>query len=152
MKAEFIDMEPSRGRPDKVCIATVDEMSALLEESRERDPFFFELAPENGHSLTVGLASAVGSVQFSSTTGEPPYLEAVAPDRPALGAGEMHNLYGAAVRADELAGFVPVEFRCGGTATPVPSRYIVSFERLTEIAVYFMPTGKPYPGVLWEEI
>jgi hypothetical protein len=150
MKAEFIDM--AKGRPSHKTVTTWNQMSSLLEESRSREPFLFELVGDQGHTLTVGLAKQVGSVQFAPTNGDSPYLEAVSPGSPPLNEKEARNPYAAAIRADELAGVVPIEFVCAGSATPIPSRYIVPYELVRKIVMDFLQTGQPSPEVFWEEI
>ena len=152
MTAEFIDMEPSAEGPTRIRIANTDGISVLLEELRRRKPFGFELAGENGYSLTIGLATDAGFVQFGATSGASPYLMAVSPARPVQVEDRIHDSYVAAIRADQQAGAVPVEFNFGGTATPVSSRHIVSFEVMKRIAIHFLETGEMYPDVMWEEI
>jgi hypothetical protein len=45
-----------------------------------------------------------------------------------------------------------VEFLAGNTPTPVPSRYILPFEKIKEIAREFRNTGTRSADLTWEEI
>jgi hypothetical protein len=40
----------------------------------------------------------------------------------------------------------------GGTATPVATRYCLSYDLVKQIAVHFFKTGDRDPDVLWEQI
>ena len=40
----------------------------------------------------------------------------------------------------------------GGTATPIPARYILSFDELKKVVIYFLETGERINAVSWEAI
>jgi hypothetical protein len=106
------------------------EVGAIVRTMRQRIPFLAELIGENGRTLLLGLGSADGCVQFSSSDGDPPYLMAL--ENP------------------EEEGWQ--DFLCGGTPTPVPRRYCLPMQKVIAVAVAFLETGEPYPAIEWEEI
>lgn len=151
MKLEFQDMEQKGEQPVRPIIS-LDELARLLDGLRQRQPFLFQLFGENGYCLTVGIAMTSGSVQFAAAKGNPPYFAAVVPSRSKLSAEQVQNPHALAFESDIRTATKSAEFACGGTATPVPSRYVVSFELLKKIIVHFFETGERFPSVCWEEI
>jgi hypothetical protein len=152
MTVEFIDLEWDANPRNASKIGAREELLALLNELHSLDPFFFELRGENGYTLTIGLGENVSAVQFSASDGGSPCLMVVAPGSAERLPDGDTNPYSAAVEADVQAGIVAPEFMCGGTATPVPTRYCVPYEVMKIVAVHFMETGARNPDVVWEEI
>jgi len=91
-----------------------------------------QLFGDNGYNLMVGIGGTSGCVQYSRSDGNSPYLVAVA--------------------ANPTAEEGDIEFLCGNTPTPVSKRYILPFEKVKEIASYFLETGARSAKVRWEEI
>jgi len=129
-----------------------EELSKFLDTLLSHEPFFFELRGANGYMLNIGISRERNAVQFSPDSGEPPYLMAVAPGNLAHLPTGAQKPYSAAARADSDAGVRSPEFLCGGTATPVPTRYCVPYDVMKQIAAYFLETGERSPGIMWEEI
>jgi hypothetical protein len=111
----------------------------ILDRLRFKKPF--GLICENGFILSICLAEKYGALGYKLRSGDPPYMQAVAPGS-RLMLNEA-NPYAAAVKADNDSGTKPPEFVVGGTATPVPTRYILPYEMVKEIAAYFLETGQP---------
>jgi hypothetical protein len=44
------------------------------------------------------------------------------------------------------------EFLCGDTPSPIPRRNILPFDKVKEIAAYFIETGERSPTVAWEAV
>jgi Immunity protein Imm1 len=108
------------------------QLLKILESCRSRAPFFAELVEEVGHKLLIGVGGPLGCAQFSRADGAPPYLMALP--------------------ANQDAGEGFVEFLCGNTPTPVPTRYILSREAVMDIACVFLQTGRRSNDVSWEPI
>ena len=112
-------------------IVDSEQLSRILDRLRTREPFFAELFGENGYNLLVGIGGTIGCVQYSRSDGKSAYLVAVSPE--------------------PLAEKGYVEFMIGGTATPISMRYILPFEKVKEIASYFLETGARSAKVSWEQ-
>ena len=108
-----------------------DDLSSLLNVLRSRPPSVGILRSEDSSELTVGISEVVGSIQFCEIAGEPPYLVAVS----------KFNR--------ETESF---EFFCGGTPTPVESKYCLTTEETETIILHFIETGTPSPDFEWESI
>lgn len=102
----------------------------LLDDRRREHPFIFRLSGDNGFELLVGLGLDLGCVQYSASNGDPPYLMAVSA-RPPMKRGYM-------------------EFLTANTPTPFAARYIISFDELKEIALYFLQAGERSNVVSWQ--
>ena len=152
MTVEFIDMEWDANPRSGSKISTRDELLTLLAELRVLDPFFFELKGENGFMLYVGIGEKACAVQFGPSDGAPPFLMAVAPGKPHIPPNDGKSTYSAAARADARCRLVSPQFMCGGTATPVPTRYCLPFETMQGVVLDFLESGARSPDVLWEEI
>jgi immunity protein Imm1 of predicted polymorphic toxin system len=137
MKAVFNDLQDYSSPLDGAVVQNQKELFAVLENARDREPFACELVGENGYMLTLGIGKEVGSVQYSPSNYDPPYLLALAPGYHA-GEGE----------GEEEC----VEFLCGNTPTPFYKRHILPFETVKQIAAYFVETGERSPEVSWEEV
>jgi hypothetical protein len=132
MKAVFNDMQDYSSSLDGAVVHDRQELFAVLDSARAREPFVCELEGDNGYKLMLGIGQEVGCVQYSPSNGDVPYLMALAP-------GDHGD--------DEY-----VEFLCGNTPSPIPLRNILPFEMVKEIAAHFVETGERWPGVAWEEI
>jgi hypothetical protein len=104
----------------------------LLDSCRNDPPFFARFSGDNGFKIMVGIGRDVGCIQYSRSDGEPPYLVALSVDCPTNGKD--------------------VEFWTGGTATPIPARFILSSDELKQIALHFLETGERSDAVFWESI
>jgi len=152
MRTEFFDMEWEQNPENGRRFDNAEELLEFIEALHSRNPFFFELRGENGYMLNIGIGQLLNAVQLCLGNGDPPYLLAVAPGSPERLPGGDRNPYSAAAKADDKAGVKAPEFLCGGTATPVPTRYCVTNDVMKQIAAYFLETGKRSPDVFWEEI
>src|SRR5256885_14831394 len=79
MKTKFFDREDSSNPLNNSTIKDSSELTGILRGFRKREPFFCELVGDNGYDLLIGIAGNVGCVQFSPSSGDNPYLTAVAP-------------------------------------------------------------------------
>jgi hypothetical protein len=132
MKAVFSDMQDPSNPLDGAAIHDRQELLALLERLRDRDPFVCELVGENGYKLKMGIGPGVACVQHGPSDGDTPYLMAVGPQK----------------HCDQEY----VEFLLGDTPTPIAQRFCLPFEMAGEIASYFVETGQRWPDAAWEEI
>ncbi len=132
MVAKFFDRHQTFNSLNGVKIMTGAELSRVIEELRERRPFFCELVGENGYKLLTGVGKDVGCAQYSLSDGSPPYLMAT-------------NNSQFDVRDC-------VEFLIDSTLTPVPRYYCLPIESVKRIAIYFLETGERSPDVRWEEM
>jgi hypothetical protein len=152
MKLEFLDMQEKDNPLNGVLIDSEEEVVKILEQLRHRQPFGLKLKGENGFTLDICLARELGSLQYSASSGDTPYLLAVAPGSlPIPSTGEV-SPYAIACMADEQSGVKAPEFLVGGTPTPIPTRYCLPFELVKEIAVYFLKSGDRDSRVVWESI
>jgi Immunity protein Imm1 len=106
------------------------QLSELLHRRRNQRPFVAEISGDNGFQLTFGIGTDLCCAQHSRADGSQPYLMAVSP-RPLLKTGYA-------------------EFLSANTPTPIAARYIISFDELKEIALYFLQTGERSDGVSWQ--
>jgi hypothetical protein len=132
MKAVFNDLQDYSSSLDGAAVSNPQQLFAVLDSARDREPFACELEGENGYRLTLGIGKDKGFVQHSRTDGDSPYLLAVAR---ATACGEEY-----------------VEFLCGNTPSPVPRRNILPLEKVKEIAAHFIVTGERSPLISWEEV
>lgn len=107
------------------------KLGQLLDVRRRQPPFAASLSGDNGFELMVAVGGKVGSVQYSRSNGDPPYLLAMSPNPPMKSGG--------------------VEFFVDNTPSPFTARHIVRFAELREIAVHFLETGENSSNVSWEE-
>ncbi len=132
MKAVFNDLQDYSSSLDGAAVQDRPELFAVLDSARNREPFVCELEGESGSKLTLGIGSNAGFVQHSRTDGDSAYLVAVARK------GASKEEY--------------VNFLCGNTPSPVPSRNVLTFDEVKEIAAHFIETGERNPAFAWEEI
>jgi hypothetical protein len=128
----FFDRQNLTNPLNGTTIDNSQSLRAIIGGLQYKQPFFSELIGEDGNKILLGIATAVGCAQFSSTEGTPPYLMAVS--------GSPEEVFGAR------------SFLIGDTATPVARRFCLSMEKVVEIAVDFLETGKRSDSVEWEEI
>src|SRR5262245_22666538 len=131
MNVTFFDLQDQSNALDGVTIEGDKELLSLLDSLRDRVPFFAELRGENGYHLVLGIGE-VGCAEYSHGEGHPPYLVALAE---------------APHESKDYTGFM-----AGGTLTPVPRRFVMPFEQVKHIALYFRNIGGRSPSVSWEEI
>jgi hypothetical protein len=132
MKAVFNDMQDYSSSLDGATVHDRNELIALLDKVRDREPFGCELVGENGFKLMLGIGKDIGFVQHSPADGYTPYLVAVAPEK------YCEQDY--------------VEFLVGDTPSPIEQRFCLSFEMVKEIAAHFIECGERSPAFAWEEI
>jgi Immunity protein Imm1 len=132
MKVRYENQQDQRDLMNGNEIGTIGELAKLLDERRNSEPFLAELAGQNGYELMIGLGSGVACAQYSRSDGEPPYLMAVAPQR------RMKGRY--------------VAFLMNNTPTEIPMRFILNFDEMKQIALYFLETGDRSGAFSWEEI
>jgi len=113
-------------------ISSADELATFLDEMRGANPFIVEFSGSGDFHIDIGIGGNFGWVQFSRMDDNPPYLMAVSHCPP------MKRGY--------------IEFQCGGTPTPVAARYIISFDELKEVVLYFLRTGERSESVSWQKL
>jgi hypothetical protein len=129
----LLDLQQADSSMNGRRIETPTGLAQLFQSLRDREPFLMQLRDDSGVMLTVGISSECGCVQHSRTSGEPPYVMAVAGD---------------AVSDDEY-----VEFLGGGTPTPISRRYCLPMADVRKIAEEFLESGGGKSGAVeWEEI
>jgi hypothetical protein len=129
--AQFFDRQEVDNPENGTTVTSSVELLALLDRVTGRPPFFADLIGENGFKLLLGIGE-YGCVQFSSTDGNAPYLMAVG----ARGDGQRRE----------------TNFLIGNTPSPIPSRYLLPFAVVKEIAADFVETGERHMGVTWEDV
>jgi len=132
MIVEFKDLQDHDNPWNGMRIADSATLLRLLDELRNRPPFFCELVGDNGFKLLLGVGAECCCVQYSPSDGNVPYLMAVG--RPE---GSVNSFK---------------EFLTANTLTPVPERYCLPFEMMKQIAVHFLEQGGRLDSVAWEEI
>jgi hypothetical protein len=132
MNAVFNDLQDYSSSLDGASVHNRQELFAVLDGARHREPFACELEGENGYKLTIGVGEEYGFVQHSRTDGDSPYLVAVAE--------------GPSCREEYI------DFLCGNTPSPISCRNVLTFEKVKEIAAHFIETGERDPAFSWEEI
>jgi hypothetical protein len=132
MIVRFFDQQDESNPLNGSIIADNEQLSRILDSLQTRKPFLAQLFGDNGYNLMVGIGGTIGCVQYSRSDGNSAYLVAVA-SNPTAEDGD-------------------IEFLLGNTATPVSVRHILPFEKVKEIAGYFLETGARSAKVCWEEI
>jgi hypothetical protein len=131
MRVRYINEQDKSDPLNGVVIAEAGALAELLNERRNRMPFMAGLVADNGFELMIGIGPNVGCAQHSRTDGAPPYLMAVSPQR------HLKNGY--------------IDFLASNTPTPVAARYILSFEQVMMVSLYFLETGGRSNAVSWSE-
>jgi hypothetical protein len=152
MTVEFVDMQQESNPKNRSRFRDREELVSFLNDLLAREPFFFELKGENGFMLTIGIGKNANTIQFGAINGEPPYLMAVAAGKPESVSSHGKTPDSEAMSEGLDAKIGSPEFLCGGTATPVPTRYCVPFDVMRDIAIHFLHTGGRHPDVRWEQI
>jgi hypothetical protein len=107
-------------------------LASLLDGIRNNIPFIARLRGEDGFQLFLGIGSDLGFVEYMCVDGSLPYLAALSA-KPQVKAGH-------------------VEFLTANTPTPIPARFILSFDEMKQIALHFLKTGERSDAVIWESI
>src|SRR5262245_30637094 len=115
------DCQDQTSSANGLAVTSEKQLFQALDNLRNRKLFFAELVGDNGCTLLIGIGGAIGCAQFSRSDGEPPYLMAVAPK--------------------EFSEHEYVQFLAGNTSTPMPSRYILPFDKVKDLASEFRRTG-----------
>lgn len=132
MKAQFFDRQDRTSPHNGMVIADSPKIASLIEDMRNRPPFFCELVGEYGFNLLLGISDTLGCAQYSANDGSPPYLMATC--------REMET-------NEEF-----MDFLTGNTDTPVPMKFCLSIETIKRIASDFIESGERSSRVSWEEI
>jgi len=107
------------------------DLRKALKRALQDGPRVVILDSSDAGSLTIGIGTPYGFVQFVKKNNLPPYLVAI----------------------DESIEDVSfVEFDAGGTLTPVPRRNCLEFNTVIEIAEYFYKNKKLPEYINWEEV
>jgi hypothetical protein len=131
MKVRYFNCQDNLDPLHGTVIAESAELEKMLEDAKRKPPFIAELHADNGFEVSIGICENYGWFQYSNLDGNPPYLNAMSPQRPLK------------------RGFV--EFLDANTPTPIPARYIISFDELKSISIHFFRTGRPSSVVSWED-
>jgi hypothetical protein len=150
MRVKFLDMQARANPLNGKWIESREELELVFGKLRHREPFGLKLHGENGLTLDICLANAFGSVQC--TTPDNAYLLATKPGSAPFASTDNTSTHRLAFLADEASGLQSPEFLVGGTPTPIPTRYVLPYDLVREIAVYFLETGGCRPDVSWEQI
>jgi hypothetical protein len=116
---------------EAITISTEQELRKMLENLRQHDPGLVDLVSPAGDCLMIGVGGEHACAQFTQVSGNPPYLMARGP-------------------ADDYDSHI--EFARGGTPTPIPLAYILSFSRMVDIAVDFFLNEHLPTTTEWEEV
>lgn len=152
MRVKFLDKEQQDNPLNGELIDNCQELETILEQLRHKRPFGLELKGENGFSLDICLAETYGAVQHTASDGDSECLLAVAPGSSPIPVTDELSPHSLAFKVDEDNGVQSPEFLVGGTATPIPMRYILPYDLVKKIALHFLETGKREPDVWWEQI
>jgi hypothetical protein len=82
-------------------------------------------------TLTLGIGIPLGFIEYMNATATPPYLIAV---------------------NNTTSNNGSIEFDSGGTPTQVSTRHCINFEKVVEIAAFFLKNGKLSATVYWENV
>lgn len=121
----------SQQNVEAISIPTEQKLRQELEELRQHDRGLVDLVSPTGDCLMIGVGGEYGCVQFTQASGSPPYLLA-------RGFSDDYDSH--------------IEFARGGTPTPIPLAYVLPFQRVVDIAVYFLLHGHLPDTVEWEEV
>jgi len=152
MTIQFFDLEWEDKNPaDGTFVSSEKELCLLLDRLLKRPPFVIRLVGTNGYELGVGIGDP-GFVQHLPSNGDPPCTVAVPQDAVSFDIGSGQNPYRVACEHDDEQEVIPPTFLAGGTPTPIPTRYCLSFETIKEIAIFFLKTGARSPAFRWDGI
>ncbi len=122
------DLDPMNG----VVIGQRHQLIDSLERLRRCTPIICQLTADCGFHLIVGVGLGIGCAQYKHVSGDLPYFMAL-PTRRHVKSGV-------------------VEFLKRHAVAPIPARYILDFDELTQIALHFLETGERAEAVSWEPI
>lgn len=128
MKVQFVDFSLER-RPERT-FQTTNELTSFLRQLQTEEPSAGELVGENGYKLTVGIDGQIAFVQYSSITGDPPYMVA---------------------HARNMVSEKSHDFIVTGSPTEVDGKCCLPFSEFENVVCYFMETGQKCPSVEWED-
>lgn len=132
MSVRYMNEQDERDPMNRTIIAGSERLSELLDERRSNVPFIAELLGDNGFQLMIGIGSAVSFAQYCRANGELPYLAAVPPQP------RVKSRY--------------VGFLMNNTLTPIPGRFILTFDEMKQIALHFLETGERSEVFSWVSI
>ena len=132
MNVQYVNQQDESDPMNRAVIGGSEKLSELLDQRRKNAPFVAELSADNGYQLMIGIGSGICFAQYSRANGELPYLVAV-PAQP-----RVKSRY--------------VEFLMNNTLTPIPGRYVLTFEEMKQIALHFLKTGERAQAFAWEPI
>jgi len=132
VKLFYVNHQDWRDPMNGSVLAGSDELAKLLDDRRKNSPFVAEFLADNGFKLVLGLGSGVGFVQYRRIDGDLPYYMALPPWRRTKSRG--------------------VRFRVDNVPVPIPGRYILDFDEVARIVLYFLATGERSGAFAWEAI
>lgn len=150
MRVKFLDMQDNANPLNGTWIDNRQTLKTMLADLRHREPFGLKFVGEDGTTLDICLANSFGSLQLTTTNDA--YLLAVKPGSAPFEDRDNLSPHTLAFLADEKSNLKSPEFLVGGTPTPIPTRYILPFDLVQEIAVHFLETGEAGQAVSWEQI
>jgi hypothetical protein len=120
------DLDLTNGR----VISETRELNELFQKQRNKAPFVAELSANNGLQLLFGIGSGVGFAQCRRIDGDLPYFMAVPPQR-RVGGGNTR-------------------FLVSNVPMPIPARYVLNFDEVSQIASHFLKTGARSAAFVWK--
>jgi hypothetical protein len=132
MNVIFKDMQKLNNPLNGNRIENVSDVECLFRSFVGRDPFLFELQGENEITLTIGFTDECASIQYSASSGLPPYFMAISDE---------------AIDDSEY-----IEFLAGDTPTPISRRYCLPTVKAIRIVNDFVQLGIRSKGMTWEEV
>jgi Immunity protein Imm1 len=130
MKVQYFNHQNERDPMDGVVITASAQLAELLDNVRREPPFIAKLEGDNGFEILMGVSEKFGWAQYSASDSGGPYLMAVSPEPP------MKRGY--------------LEFLTADTPTPIAARYVIRFDELRQVALYFLKTGEKSDAVSWQ--
>ena len=132
MRIRYANYQDGLDPLNSTVVAGRAELIELLDARRNNAPFFARFSCDNGFQIMMGVGRDLGCAQYSSVHGRAPFLMGVS-HRPLMRGGY-------------------IEFLAGDTPTAIAARYILSFEELKTVALYFLETGGRSDRVFWREL
>ena len=132
MKVQYRNRQDNSVPMNQTILSGRDQLARLLDARRKSAAFIAELSADSGFHLMIGIGDSVGFAQYSRTDGGLPYLVATPEQR------RVQSRY--------------VDFLINNTPTPIPGHYVLSFDEVKKIALYFSETGERDNAFRWESI
>ncbi len=132
MNVRYVNQQDEHDPMNHATLADSERLAELLDKRRKNAPFIGTLSADNGFQLMIGIGSGVSFAQYSRTNRELPYLVAIPTQ------SRVKSRY--------------VDFLMNNTPTPIPGRYIVTFDEMEQIALYFLETGERCTVFSWKSI